>query len=961
MAMVAVACTREEDAPLGAPSISFEQSSIEFEMAGGDQTFVLTSTRDWTATCAESWVGLSKVTGSASVKEQQITISVDPNDSYDRSATIAFVAGDKLVTKYVTVKQAGTGPAPVSGIFYSQAFKSDGQGEWEIKDVTKPDELSAVWTYNTSYGMVATAYDKSASKNYATESWILSPSIDLSVASTAHLQLTHAANYFSSSTYKNEITLWLQVEGEEGFTHQLEIPNYPSNSDFTYIASGDIDLQEFIGKTVRIGIKYLSTSTKAGTYEISDVQISTEPFETVTPEVPDEGEGTGTAEDPYDVTKALAIINAGAASSNDVYVKGIISSVKEVDTSYGNATYFISQDGKTTKELEIYRGYYLGGVKFSSADQIKAGDEVIVLGKLTLYNSTAEMTQGNKLYSLNGETAGGTDPVTPDLPEGTTVYANDFDKAEATKTYGSGSSWPYLDQFDGWQNGTGTGASTVEYGYKAVSARANSASTGTYSNYSGSGSNNLFFGTSAYFIVKKITLDEGRNYVVTFGSEKYLNSGDSNFNKNEFKLYVSNDGAKWVLLDYQIGSDDASGKWNLNTSETFTVGSGDNSLYLYFTATVASAYRLDDVALIAVEDAGKTIDFASGVALDGGESSGDDEPAEAMTIAQMIAAADNATVNSNEVYVAAVTSKGYVALEDGKAVYVYGNAAPSVAVGDKVTFKGTKTTYYGLPEITSPTTTKVSSGNTVPYPSAKDITSTFDSYSASEAEYITFVATVTKDGTYTNFEVEGATKYKGTLSHAPSSVYDNFAEGDKIRLTGFFNTLNTSKGLVQVIYVSSEAYEEGGDTPGEGGDDPGESDGSVSLNLTSNAATWKSATDATYGAGFYAETDDFKIGYYKADATAALSVPSAEYVRFFKGSVVKVESLNGKKIEKVEFTCTEATRCLGLTPVEGGGTATADTETLLITWTPESPASSMIAQSTEGQVRASKMTVYFSE
>lgn len=43
-----------------------------------------------------------------------------------------------------------------------------------------------------------------------------------------------------------------------------------------------------------------------------------------------------------------------------------------------------------------------------------------------------------------------------------TVYKNDFDKAEATKTYGTGTSWPYLDQFDGWKNATGTGETVLK-------------------------------------------------------------------------------------------------------------------------------------------------------------------------------------------------------------------------------------------------------------------------------------------------------------------------------------------------------------------------------------------------------------------------------------------------------------------------------------------------------------------
>ena len=77
-----------------------------------------------------------------------------------------------------------------------------------------------------------------------------------------------------------------------------------------------------------------------------------------------------------------------------------------MSTSFGNATYFISDDGTTTKELEIYRGYSVGGEKFTAEDEIKVGDEVIVYGKLTLYGTTYEFTSGSSIYSLNGSTAG---------------------------------------------------------------------------------------------------------------------------------------------------------------------------------------------------------------------------------------------------------------------------------------------------------------------------------------------------------------------------------------------------------------------------------------------------------------------------------------------------------------------------------------------------------------------------
>lgn len=109
-----------------------------------------------------------------------------------------------------------------------------------------------------------------------------------------------------------------------------------------------------------------------------------------------------TPETAYTTTEALALIEAGAGLDEAVYVKGAITKIDEVDTGdYGNATYYIS-DG--TNELEIYRGYGLGGKKFTAADEIKVGDDLIVYGKLVDYKGTKEMTSGSKIYSINGVT-----------------------------------------------------------------------------------------------------------------------------------------------------------------------------------------------------------------------------------------------------------------------------------------------------------------------------------------------------------------------------------------------------------------------------------------------------------------------------------------------------------------------------------------------------------------------------
>ena len=147
--------------------------------------------------------------------------------------------------------------------------------------------------------------------------------------------------------------------------------------------------------------------------------------------------GKGTVDDPYNVSGAFALLATLGADVNsaDVYVKGIISQIDEVSTSYGNATYYISDTGTSANQLEVYRGYGLGGDKFTSADDIKVGDEVIVLGKLVNFRgNTPEFTQGSSIYSLNGKTSGGSTPSTGGgTPSGDGTEASPYNAAAANK------------------------------------------------------------------------------------------------------------------------------------------------------------------------------------------------------------------------------------------------------------------------------------------------------------------------------------------------------------------------------------------------------------------------------------------------------------------------------------------------------------------------------------------------
>ncbi len=107
----------------------------------------------------------------------------------------------------------------------------------------------------------------------------------------------------------------------------------------------------------------------------------------------------GTANNPYTVAQAIE----NTPSSGNVYIKGKVSGFYSTDiVSDGtNYRYYISDDGTTTNQLLVYRGKGLNNVAFSSADDLQIGDQVVIYGELTTYNSTKEVAANNYIVSLS--------------------------------------------------------------------------------------------------------------------------------------------------------------------------------------------------------------------------------------------------------------------------------------------------------------------------------------------------------------------------------------------------------------------------------------------------------------------------------------------------------------------------------------------------------------------------------
>lgn len=98
-------------------------------------------------------------------------------------------------------------------------------------------------------------------------------------------------------------------------------------------------------------------------------------------------------------------------SEQGYYIKGKVVSVKEAfSAQFGNASFYISDDGKADGQFLVFRSLYLGNQKWTEGQpNIAEGDEVVVYGKLTnYYGNTPETAQGTTyLVSVNGKTEGG--------------------------------------------------------------------------------------------------------------------------------------------------------------------------------------------------------------------------------------------------------------------------------------------------------------------------------------------------------------------------------------------------------------------------------------------------------------------------------------------------------------------------------------------------------------------------
>lgn len=432
------------------------------------------------------------------------------------------------------------------------------------------------WSLGATY---AKATGKVSDNEYvATEAWLVSPAVNTTTTeNAAYLSVESVVRYGSkeeadlkanhrilaSTDYAGDVTkaTWTDL----GFTPEQA-------SDWTF-KTKEIALPEGLVNKERVVFAFVYKSgekqAECSTWELKNlivkagVPVADEPTPTPDPTPTVEPTGEGTLASPYNVAKALAIIKAGTYTTDEVYVSGIISQIDNIDTgSYGNSTYYISDDGKTPTQLEVYRGYSVNGEKFKADDEIKVGDKVVVLGKLTLFKETTpEFVQGSKIVSLNGN-----DPV------GENLLSNGG--------------------FETWADGLPTGWKSASTASNATLSQSTTAKSGSYSV--------LVEGATAN---KRLASAEMTLAAGTYKFSVFYKSAEAGVNASIQLGYATIDAENKPTYVYSNNYVDSSDEWK-EVSNTFTLETETKiCLVVMNSKKPGKSVLIDDASLYAVKAA----------------------------------------------------------------------------------------------------------------------------------------------------------------------------------------------------------------------------------------------------------------------------------------------------------------------------------------------------------------------
>jgi len=128
------------------------------------------------------------------------------------------------------------------------------------------------WTHDATYKCM---YINGYGGDVPSHDWLISPPINLNNVSAPILTFRTWTRYNDNGTTE-PLTVWISenyTSGDPTQANWIKINNItlsPANSQ-TWTNSGDIDLSSYIGKTIRIGFKYVSSGTGSNSTTVWEV------------------------------------------------------------------------------------------------------------------------------------------------------------------------------------------------------------------------------------------------------------------------------------------------------------------------------------------------------------------------------------------------------------------------------------------------------------------------------------------------------------------------------------------------------------------------------------------------------------------------------------------------------------------------------------------------------------------
>ena len=416
-------CSNDYD-PTYLDEVRVSTSYVSLSTNGGSASIDVNATDSWSIDAASipAWLTVSPAQGGAG----QSSVSFSAESTLDgRTAEVLLNCGGKTQRINVIQGLATVSPATCAEIIAgpdSKTYRVTGTvksianttyGNWYLVD-----ETGEVYIYGT-------LDKKGAEKNFLSLGIDVGDVVTVEGPKTTYNGTVELVNVTVLSIKKSLIKIESGAENAfdaagGDFMVQLTVSGDGPYINIDEAAQSWLGVSSIVKTDTTTNVKFHVAANQEEAARKASIEFkstSGKTISTVTANVSQMGL-SGTLTNPFSVADAIAYCQTlSGETANDFFVKGKISKI-EVDKngvsqefgSYGNATFWISEDGEfngdLSKDFECYRVLWLGNEKWTEGHaQISVGDEVLICGKLTLYKGTAE-TSGNKAYihTINGVT-----------------------------------------------------------------------------------------------------------------------------------------------------------------------------------------------------------------------------------------------------------------------------------------------------------------------------------------------------------------------------------------------------------------------------------------------------------------------------------------------------------------------------------------------------------------------------